>query len=203
MKYFTSIERLRNSTAVQSRVDSVERNLKTFNKDWRPDWMFPITAVGLSNVVDDVHWVYETNSVCIPSGPKDVYSGGGARIGTMTEIHAALKKQTTCEANELAPNKKTEWCYSNLDSLDMAISELAGVKVSWTQGLTFEQAADASAPMASVAKPEASKEKDMRVPGISIESLDMVKDLISLMDDAQKADIRQFVNENCPEAKVA
>jgi hypothetical protein len=56
---FTTIENLRNSNADQSRVDKVEKWLMSKNPNWTRDAMFPIFAVGNSNPVEDIEWVYE------------------------------------------------------------------------------------------------------------------------------------------------
>lgn len=194
MKYFTSIELLRNSSAETRRVDAVERNLKELNSNWQPNWMFPISAIGLSNVADDIHWVYDNQSVCVRSQPKAVFLNG-VNIGTMTQLHDALVKDKVQEPADVDNRNKSDWCNQNLASIDATLTRLAGKWALWTQGLTFEQAAPADAPVANDAQQPSGQE--------SGQSLDFVKDSILAMTDAEKAEIRAFVLEHCPETKAA
>lgn len=54
---FTSIQKLRASSAMQSRVTTVENWLKRQNPNWTPESRFPIAFIAHSNAVDDVDWV--------------------------------------------------------------------------------------------------------------------------------------------------
>src|SRR5580693_3910768 len=56
---FTTIANLRNSSAMQDRVTKVENWLKKQNPNWQPEFVFPIFAIGNSNPVEDVSWVYD------------------------------------------------------------------------------------------------------------------------------------------------
>lgn len=59
---FTTIEKLRASHAMQSRVTTVENWLKRQNSAWTPDAKFPIAFIAHSNAVDDVEWVNQVTS---------------------------------------------------------------------------------------------------------------------------------------------
>lgn len=54
---FTTIAKLRASSAMQSRVTTVENWLKRQNPSWTPDTKFPIAFIANSNIVADVEWV--------------------------------------------------------------------------------------------------------------------------------------------------
>jgi hypothetical protein len=74
---FTSINMLRNSSAMQDRVTSVEKHLKRLNPDWDPSWWFPVLAIGLSNVTADVEWVHDVDSTHLKN--RRVYIGATYR----------------------------------------------------------------------------------------------------------------------------
>jgi len=54
---FTTISKLLASNAEKSRVNQLDRALKKINPNWQGDYLIPIPAVGLDNVLDDVRWV--------------------------------------------------------------------------------------------------------------------------------------------------
>jgi hypothetical protein len=88
---FTSIELLRASEAMQERVDMVEKMLKRLNPEWRSEYFFPVLAIGLSNVNDDVHWVMERSSVTTNQfeATKRLYIGD--RYRQISSIHAVVR----------------------------------------------------------------------------------------------------------------
>jgi hypothetical protein len=66
---FTTITKLRNSNAEQSRVNTLEDALKKVNSAWQPDNLIPIPAVALDNVVEDVQWVLNEARVQVVIDP--------------------------------------------------------------------------------------------------------------------------------------
>jgi hypothetical protein len=54
---FTTLAALRNSSAQQGRVTKVENWLKKQNKDWKPEYIFPMVVVQISNTLEDYEWV--------------------------------------------------------------------------------------------------------------------------------------------------
>lgn len=54
---FTTISKLLASNAEKTRVNQLDRALKKINPNWQGDYLIPIPAVGLDNVLDDVRWV--------------------------------------------------------------------------------------------------------------------------------------------------
>src|SRR6478736_3999677 len=96
---FTSIAALRESLAQQSRVTTVENNLKKLNASWQASWLFPIVAVGLSNTLEDVDWVQSEDSVHADKYAD--YSIGGAVIpGAMLDTLSSNRPRTKAEVTE-------------------------------------------------------------------------------------------------------
>lgn len=146
---FTSISALRTSRALQDRVTSVERNLKKLNPQWKPEFLFPVAAVGLSNVVDDVEWVeYNTSTHFKSSGrlyPAGLLSAGAA-AADLFKIGEALHPRDINRA------KKTEIIKTALSALNAAIGEAFGVAAyDWSKNpiTDVQTVADDAAPSSS------------------------------------------------------
>lgn len=66
---FTSISKLRSSSAMQSRVDQLERFLKKQSPKYSPDMIFPIAVIAISNnAADDYRWVMDARGTHVKSG---------------------------------------------------------------------------------------------------------------------------------------
>jgi hypothetical protein len=85
---FTSIQLLRSSVAQQDRVSKVANHLKKLNVSWQDDWFFPVVAVGLSNSVDDVEWVFSNSITMKTSSPTEqqLFVVGTSAVTTIAEL---------------------------------------------------------------------------------------------------------------------
>jgi hypothetical protein len=68
---FTTINKLRASSAIQSRVDLVENSLKKINPNWHGNYLIPVPYIALTNNVDDANWVASTSSVIVQTELDD------------------------------------------------------------------------------------------------------------------------------------
>lgn len=158
---FTSIAKLRASSAQQNRVSSVANNLKKLNPSWQDGWFFPIVAIGLSNSADDISWVKGTPSVLLTSGPKAVRSVRSDKTATATEVNGAARKHYP-EIGYGSRNK-AELVTTALTAINEELRVLlANPDFDWTHGLTDEVATQpAQATTATTAE---------QAPAVSVET---------------------------------
>ena len=147
---FTSISALRDSHAMQDRVSSVERNLKKLNPQWKPEHLFPIAAVGLSNIVDDVEWVARNESTHLKASAKRYYPAGLLSAGaTASALVAAVKPLHPHEINR---TQKTIVINTALVKINAAIATAFGVAAyDWVKNPITDEAParDDAAPSSS------------------------------------------------------
>ncbi len=62
---FTSIAKLRASSAIPARVSSVETMLRRVYKAYTPEMIFPVFLIAASNSLDDVEWVRSSSQTHI------------------------------------------------------------------------------------------------------------------------------------------
>ncbi len=75
---FTTIALLRASTAMESRVNTVENYLKRTYPGYTPEMPFPIFEIAISNAIEDVHWVVDNSSThykSLPSALTNLFKG--------------------------------------------------------------------------------------------------------------------------------
>jgi len=121
---FTSITNLRKSHAQSDRVDSVERNLKKLNPNWNADWYFPIIAIGLSNVADDIDWVTYNRSVHLRSSPASISvlgTSSGTPVVTATALNQAVRD---LHPTGIAHSRKSAVVNSTLTAMNVALAEV-------------------------------------------------------------------------------
>jgi hypothetical protein len=147
---FTSISALRNSHAMQDRVSSVERNLKKLNPQWKPEFLFPVAVVGLSNSVDDVEWVEYNTSVLLKSGPTRYYPAGLLSAGaSAAELIKALE---AVHPRHISRTQKTIVINTALVQINAAIARAFGVAAyDWSKNpiTDVQTVADDAAPSSS------------------------------------------------------
>lgn len=122
---FTSISRLRDSRAEQSRVTKVANNIKKMNANWKDDWYFPVLAVGLSNPVEDVEWVLDSNTR-LENTQKHVYVGATQSTAAKT-IQAVTSALSKLAETRLTSRNKTAYINERLTIIDHALDHHFGV----------------------------------------------------------------------------
>lgn len=145
---FTSIQMLRNSSAMQDRVSSVERNLKKINPNWKDHWLFPIAAVGLSNSADDIEWVLNNSGVQLDSkSQKRVRIQGnlradGSAAPTVLAFNSLLKKFNDAKLGEVPTDShdKTSKINAWLDGLN-AVMKATHPHADWKFGVILDEEA--------------------------------------------------------------
>lgn len=147
---FTSISALRNSSAMPDRVSSVERNLKKLNPQWKPEYLFPVAAIGLSNIVDDVEWVEHNTSVLLKSSLARYYPAGLLSAGaTAAELIKALE---AVHPRHISRTQKTMVINTALVQINAAIAKAFGVAAyDWAKNpvTDVQTVADDAAPSSS------------------------------------------------------
>lgn len=119
MSTLTSIQSLRNSDAEQGRVSKVENFLKRHNRDWKPEWWFPISIIVVSNDQDDCSWVRSHSSTHLKTKAGELIRIGGSLAPAEEVINAlkGLQLRTEEDLNKisevLAPVFKTPIAWDN------------------------------------------------------------------------------------------
>lgn len=126
---FTTIKWLRNSNAMQARVTSVARNLKGLNPNWKDTWLFPILAVGLSNSLDDVHWVFINREVVLQPMNMSVRMGSGS---SNINVRSLIRVAETNMDLEVPSHRKTAYIAEQLKKFEEAMATNLGLpEYSW------------------------------------------------------------------------
>lgn len=186
MTQLTSIQNLRASTAMQSRVTTVENFLKRLNRNWNAAWFFPIAFINVSNGDDDMHWVRSHTSTH-HKGDGNLQLGGLA--APAASVIEALKGLHLDNENDL-------------QKIDAALQQVFGQAVSWTVGLVTPEVAAAQvpfvAPQTAAAAPAAAKKvarKSSTVkpiatkPSAKTTKLDEAKALFANLTPKQKVEL--------------
>jgi hypothetical protein len=132
MTQLTSIENLRNSTAMKSRVENVMSFLKRLNPKWEPAWFFPIAIIRVSNDSADCSWVRDHTSTH-HKGEGNLTLGG--LTAPASAVIAALKGLQLNSQEDLA-------------KIDAALPPVFGQAVSWSAGFVSSEVAAEQAPFA-------------------------------------------------------
>lgn len=149
MTQLTSITNLRNSSAMQSRVECVMRFLKQQNPAWQADWFFPIAIIRVSNGSDDCSWVRDHTSTH-HKGDGSLYQGGHN-----TEAAKVIENLKGFQANG-------EDDFTKLNEL---LTSAFGANIDWAQGFGVGVAA---APTPFV--PEAAKKPALQANGSPVKT---------------------------------
>lgn len=132
MSQLTSIAALRNSSAMQSRVTTVENFLKRLNRDWQAAWWFPIAFINVSNDDADMSWVRSHTSTHLKPGGSLKLGASTASVEAVIESLKGLRLETEAD----------------LPKIDEALSKAFGTPVAWINGLVPTEVAAAQAPFA-------------------------------------------------------
>lgn len=119
MSQLTSIQNLRNSSAMQSRVENVMKFLTKRNPQWQAEWFFPIAIINVSNGQDDCSWVRDHSSTH-HKGDGMLYSEGAS-----TEAAKVL-------ANLKGFSARSEDDFAKLNEL---LTSAFGASVNWINGI--------------------------------------------------------------------
>lgn len=214
MTQLTSIKNLRNSHAMQSRVENVMRFLQSHNKDWQAEWAFPIALINLSNDQADCTWVRNATGTHIK--PTEVVGVGG-KIMTAEHIINNLKGLSVRTVEDLA-------------KMNDAIVSAVGNSLSWTHGLVIQpqgaavaqapfvppalkvapeiKSKPAMSPSGSVisarksASPKKSAASTVKPISVRKTKLDEAKALFSDLTPKQKVELSVFVQEKVGASKA-
>jgi hypothetical protein len=187
MSQLTSITALRNSVAMQSRVENVMHFLKKQNPSWQADWYFPIAIINVSNDQADCTWVRDHSSTH-HKGEGMLYSGG-----------------VSTEAQKVIANLKGFQARSEDDfvKLNELLTSAFGAPVNWINGfgvgtgaaveqVPFSQS-DSTASTPATGSPVASAKRVVRVKKsvspTKMTKLDEAKKLFSDLTPKQKVDL--------------
>lgn len=113
---FTTIAALRKSSAMQSRVTTVENYLKKRAKAYTPDMIFPIAIIAESNSGADFQWVEGVTSTHSKKG----YVNGvhldltAIKVDDYDKLSAAKRTEAVVKAvNEKLSNPTTPWTWQD------------------------------------------------------------------------------------------
>lgn len=106
---FTTIKKLRDSSAAQGRVTVVHSKLKAqFDPNWSEDRAFPTAFVAVSNGMPDYEWVQTNDSVKvtahIPGVTKELTALYGHRMKNKTEAAATVEALKLAVPTLFAPS---------------------------------------------------------------------------------------------------
>lgn len=110
---FTSINRLRNSTAIQDRVTRVENFLKKNSAVYTPDMLFPAAVIIKSNNLDDYDWVM-----------RNAFLNGTGFVGGKPIDLSRLNNPAISVSGK-----------ARLANIEAQISTLIGGTFKWTDGI--------------------------------------------------------------------
>jgi len=127
---FTTIRELRKSTAIQDRVDSVEKHLLRLNPDWKIDYWFPVIAIGLSNVNDDVDWVMGRGDLLLGHNTSGARVFVGDRYRQASSVLAVVRDISM----DIPERGKTAFISEQLRQYNVALGNLYeyGGDYSWS-----------------------------------------------------------------------
>lgn len=216
---FTSIQMLRNSSAMQDRVSSVERNLKKINPKWKDHWLFPIAAVGLSNSADDIEWVLNNSGVQLDSkSQKRVRIQGnlmadGSAPPTVLAFNSLLKKFNDAKLGPVPTESqnKTAVVSAWLDGLN-AVMKATHPHAEWKFGIILDEEAkkddkaaaknagpieQAAAPASETATTSAEPADAVSDPALRSPQLTAAVDAWRSLNGAEQQDFLQIVFNDC------
>lgn len=185
MSQLTSIQNLRNSDAMQSRVENVFKFLKGLNPAWDATWFFPIAIINVSNGGDDCQWVRSHTST-------HHKGDGNLRISdktmTATEIIEKLKGlrcDDETDFNKLNAALQANWMAG------IVPAEVAAAQVPFEQASSQSTAAPAKvARKSSTVKPIATKASATKPT-----RLDEAKRLFNELTPKQKVELVAFAEQ--------
>jgi hypothetical protein len=192
MSQLTSIENLRNSPAIQSRVENVMKFLQGLNPNWHPSWFFPIGIIRVSNDGDDCTWVRNHTSTHHKGEGNLVINGVTVSAASVIE---ALKG---VQANDM----------ERLSNFNTALVPMAGATVDWAQGMLTPEVAAAQVPFVKTAAssaqpakaagtttPAGASTKARKPIATKPTKLDAAKKLFSELTPKQKVDLVAWASE--------
>ncbi len=119
---FTTIEKLRASSAMQSRVDVLEAHLKATYPAYTPQMHFPLFEIGLSNGDDDMEWVLFTPGThSTDSVPEGIRTALG---DTSVLLRKGFISAAFGTARRAASDVYTEQAQKYMELLDVDMSRI-------------------------------------------------------------------------------
>jgi hypothetical protein len=192
MSQLTSIQALRNSPALQYRVENVMQFLQRLNPNWQANWWFPIGIIRVSNGSDDCTWVRQHTSTHHKGVGSLVISGVTVKaedvINALKNVQANDEERLSNFVDALAPLGSAGQILDWKDGMITAEDAAAQVP--------FDQQASTPAPAKKAAKKSAS-------PRSSTAGAPAVKPIATKTAKPTKLDeVKKLFNDLTPKQKV-
>lgn len=127
--YFTTLALLKKSDAAKSRIDSVQRMLRTLSKTWQDEWVFPIAVIAYSNSIEDLDWVVLSPGVHANSRTK-IVDISGTKISEF-DLNALLSSNGVDLPGKVTEHSTKRWVANNLAHVQKVFFDLSGVDEPW------------------------------------------------------------------------